>query len=55
MWLVQVAAGTLVLLSRAAPEGLAAALGRGEISEALGRIPLDGTDLMRVPAAVVFH
>lgn len=30
----------------AAPEGLAAALGRGEIPAALERIPLDGTDLM---------
>lgn len=30
----------------AAPEGLAAALARGEIPEALERIPLEGTDLM---------
>ena len=30
----------------AAPEGLAAALSRGEIPEALERIPLEGTDLM---------
>ena len=30
----------------AAPEGLAAALGRGEIPDALERIPLEGTDLM---------
>ena len=30
----------------AAPEGLAAALSRGEIPDALERIPLEGTDLM---------
>jgi len=31
--------------AEAAPDGLAAALGRGEVPDALERIPLDGTDL----------
>jgi hypothetical protein len=31
--------------AQAAPDGLAAALGRGEIPDFLERIPLDGTDL----------